>query len=169
MMAPSTCGFSVCQAISSVLVTVMKSAPRNTRATPGSANSAPASGLRPAASGEAKSAVPLPITSRPGRNFRVAGLGVGSVSMNMRPASCDRRSEEYTGPQRSGHYRYIGASARLGKGRGRASRASAASILGTASRPGRGAPARAPDWTRRRPAWRQRGKGGRQTDPNRLI
>jgi hypothetical protein len=27
--------------------------------------------------------VPCPITVRPGRNFRVAGLGVGSVWMNM--------------------------------------------------------------------------------------
>jgi len=45
---------------------------------------APASGLRAATSAEAKSAVPrAPITSRPGRNFRVAGFGVPSVSMNM--------------------------------------------------------------------------------------
>src|SRR5215213_5877067 len=43
-----------------------------------------ASGLRAADSADAKSAVPAaPITSRPGRNFRVAGLGVPSVSMNM--------------------------------------------------------------------------------------
>ena len=64
-------------------MTATKSAPRNTRTTPGSANSAVASGLRAAASAEAKSAVDAPITSRPGRNFSVAGLGVPSVSMNM--------------------------------------------------------------------------------------
>ena len=38
MMTPRTCGFSACQEISSFLVTVMKSPPRKTRATPGSAN-----------------------------------------------------------------------------------------------------------------------------------
>ena len=83
MMTPSTCGFSACQEISSFLVTVMKSPPRKTRATPGRANRSVASGLRMAVTGEAKSAVESPITSRPGRNFRVAGLGVPSVSMNM--------------------------------------------------------------------------------------
>ena len=62
MIAPSTCGFSACHEVASVLVTVMKSPPRNTRATPGRANSALASGLRSAESGEAKSAVPAPIT-----------------------------------------------------------------------------------------------------------
>jgi hypothetical protein len=67
-----------------VWVTVMKSEPRNTRATPGRAKMRDASGLRIAASTPAKSAVPRsPITSRPGMNFRVAGLGVDSVSMNM--------------------------------------------------------------------------------------
>ena len=86
--APSTCGFSVCQADRSDLVTVTKSPPRNTRDTPGSANSALASGLRSAASAVAKSAVPAPITSRPGRNFSVAGLGVLSVSMNMGASCC---------------------------------------------------------------------------------
>ena len=69
--------------MASLLVTVMKSAPRNTRATPGSSNNAVASGLGTAASGLAKSAVRAPITSRPGRNFSVAGFGVSSVSMNM--------------------------------------------------------------------------------------
>ena len=48
-MMPSTCGFSVCQLSSSVLVTVMKSPPRNTRATPGSPNRAVASQAGPAA------------------------------------------------------------------------------------------------------------------------
>ena len=47
-----------------------------------------ASGLRAAASAPAKSAVPRsPITSRPGMNFRVAGFGVDSVSMNMASVS----------------------------------------------------------------------------------
>ena len=39
--------------------------------------------LGPLSAAEAKSAVPVPITSRPGRNLRVAGFGVPSVSMNM--------------------------------------------------------------------------------------
>jgi hypothetical protein len=77
MIVPSTCGFSVCQAISSVLVTVMKSPPRNTRATPGSANSAVASGLRAAVSGAGGEigGAARPITSRPGQEFQGGGVG----------------------------------------------------------------------------------------------
>src|SRR4051812_7680630 len=66
------------------LVTEIKSAPKNTRETSGMENSALARGERPAVSALGKSATaPSPITSRPGRNFRVAGLGVDSVWMNM--------------------------------------------------------------------------------------
>src|SRR6201996_3806086 len=36
-----------------------------------------------AASASRKSRVPSPMTSRPGRNFRTSGFGVGSVWMNM--------------------------------------------------------------------------------------
>ena len=42
-----------------------------------------ASGEASASSGEAKSRVPDVMTGCPGRNFRVAGFGVISVSMNM--------------------------------------------------------------------------------------
>ena len=83
MITPRTWGFRACQEIGSFLVTVMKSPPKKTRATPGSANNAVARGLRVAEAGEAKSAVERPSTSRPGRNFNVAGFGVPSVSMNM--------------------------------------------------------------------------------------
>src|SRR6478752_6924257 len=66
------------------LVTEMKSEPKNTRATSGMANSALARGERPALSALGKSAtLPSPITSRPGRNLRVLGLGVDSVWMNI--------------------------------------------------------------------------------------
>src|SRR5208337_2181999 len=86
----------------SVLVTAMKSPPRKTRATPGSSNSALANGLRAALSVEAKSAVEKPITSRPGKNFRVAGFGVPSVSMNMTEACpCSALTSNRTAPVRS--------------------------------------------------------------------
>src|SRR5579885_1333336 len=66
------------------LVTEMKSAPKNTRLTSGTANRALARGERPALSALGKSAtLPSPITSRPGRNLRVLVLGVDSVWMNM--------------------------------------------------------------------------------------
>ena len=54
------------------------------RPTSGVSNRARAKGERAAASRDGKSATaPSPITSRPGRNFKVAGLGVDSVWMNM--------------------------------------------------------------------------------------
>ena len=60
------------------------SAPRNTPATPSTANRRLASGERAAAaSADAKWAVPSVMIARPGKNFIVAGLGVGSVWMNM--------------------------------------------------------------------------------------
>src|SRR6185312_9216564 len=83
MIAPRTAGFRCFQS-PSALVTEMKSGPKKTRATSGTWNRAEASGERSAAFLSGKSAtLPSPITSRPGRNFRVAGLGVDSVWMNM--------------------------------------------------------------------------------------
>ena len=75
----------------SSLVTEMKSEPRNTPVTPGSANSAEASGETAAASAVRKSRGSPTSTSRPGRNFRVAGLGVASVWMNIGPLSASNR------------------------------------------------------------------------------
>ena len=57
-----------------------------------------ASGLRSADARSAKSAVPTPMTSRPGRNFRVAGLGVPSVSMNMAAACLCGGKPDRCGP-----------------------------------------------------------------------
>src|ERR1019366_5972339 len=97
MIAPSTCAFSVSHGTSSVLVTVTKSPPRNTRATPSRPNNAVASGERAAEALEAKSAVERPITSRPGRNFNVAGFGVPSVSMNMVFEPCNMNGKRARG------------------------------------------------------------------------
>src|SRR6185437_8351896 len=83
MTAPRMTGLSVVQDAPSSLLTVMKSAPKKTPVTPSSANSRVAKGERVAASASAKFAVPCSITVRPGRNLRVAGLGVVSVSMNI--------------------------------------------------------------------------------------
>jgi hypothetical protein len=53
---------------------------KNTPVTPGMPNSLAAScEVAPASSASRKSAVPLCITTLPGRNFSVAGLGVDSV------------------------------------------------------------------------------------------
>ena len=80
MIAASTAGFSWCQSLSSLFVTVMKSAPRKTPPTSGSWNSRSASGERAAAAPRSgKFAVPDSMTVRPGRNFSVAGFGVCSV------------------------------------------------------------------------------------------
>src|SRR5579875_1682299 len=87
MMAARTAGFSWYQSASSCLVTVMKSLPRKTPATCGSANNRSASGERRAAARSGKLAVPFFITTRPGRNFSVAGFGVCSVWMNMARAA----------------------------------------------------------------------------------
>src|SRR5690242_3078510 len=81
------------------LVTEMKSAPKKTRLTSGMVNSALAKGERPAVEASGKSATPpSPITSRPGRNFRVAGLGVDSVWMNMAALLGMRPLDEPGGP-----------------------------------------------------------------------
>src|SRR5947207_14344529 len=82
MMPPQIDGFRPCQSLSVDLVTVTKSAPKNTRSTPSTANSRLASGEDWAVSTAAKSIVPFSMTTRPGRNFRVDGLGVCSVWMN---------------------------------------------------------------------------------------
>ena len=56
--------------------------PKKTRSTPSTANSLLARCDVPAVSALAKSNVPLSITTRPGRNFSVDGLGVCSVWIN---------------------------------------------------------------------------------------
>src|SRR5690349_3538890 len=82
MMPPRIDGFMICQSLSAAFVTVTKSAPKNTRSTPSIANSRRASGELRALSVSAKSCVPFSMTTRPGRNFRVDGLGVCSVWIN---------------------------------------------------------------------------------------
>ncbi len=87
MIAPRIAGRRCCHSkpgsSRSSLVTVMKSLPKKTLETPGTSNSRKASGDGAAASGVRNSAVPSPSTARPGRNFKVAGLGVASVWMNI--------------------------------------------------------------------------------------
>src|SRR5262245_29942764 len=82
MIPPRIDGLRTCQSRSAAFVTVTKSEPKNTRSTPSIANSLLASGEDVAVSADAKSIVPLSMTTRPGRNFRVEGLGVCSVWMN---------------------------------------------------------------------------------------
>src|SRR6516162_2857678 len=84
MITAKTAGFSWYQSPSASFVTVIKSAPRKTPVTCGRANSRSASGdIRAATSASVKFAVPEAMTTRPGRNFRVAGFGVCSVWMNI--------------------------------------------------------------------------------------
>src|SRR5271170_492742 len=61
----------------------MKSLAKKTPVTPGSCIKALARGDRSAVSRSRASNVPSSITGRPGRNLRVAGLGVASVWMNI--------------------------------------------------------------------------------------
>src|ERR687891_967164 len=61
----------------------MKSVPKNTPVTPSTSNRRRASGEDSALAGSVKSTTPRAMTSRPGRNFRVAGFGVCSVWMNI--------------------------------------------------------------------------------------
>src|SRR5665213_2663701 len=82
MMAPRMAGLS-CGHSPSALVTVMKSEPKNTPLMPLIANSRSASGDFAASAGSRRSSVPVSSTVWPGRNFRVAGLGVASVWMNI--------------------------------------------------------------------------------------
>src|SRR5690242_4921564 len=83
MMTPSRAGFSNDQSFAGDFVIVMKSCPRNTRSVPSTLNRRCARGERAALSAEGKSTLPEATTSRPGRNIKVAGLGVSSVWMNM--------------------------------------------------------------------------------------
>src|SRR3954453_13798337 len=92
MIPPRIDGLRTCQSRSAALVTVTKSEPKNTRSTPSTANSLLASGEGVAASADAKSFVPLSMTTRPGRNFRVDGLGVCSVWINKPTSLWDTRA-----------------------------------------------------------------------------
>src|SRR5215467_326532 len=82
MMAPRIAGLICCHSASD-FVTVMKSLPRNTPATPGTPNSRSARGDFDASAAFGISRTPSGSTGRPGRNFRVAGFGVASVWMNI--------------------------------------------------------------------------------------
>src|SRR6185436_14978525 len=91
MMAPRMAGLMCCHSSASFLVTDMKSEPRNTPVTPSTPNSRCANGEVVASDLSRKSTVPSPSTVLPGMNLSVAGLGVGSVWMNM--GICPLRSE----------------------------------------------------------------------------
>src|SRR5215831_9105769 len=82
IMTPRIAGLSCCHS-PAVLVTAMKSEPKNTPEIPAISNRRSASGDCAAASLSRMSSVPLVKTGRPGRNLSVAGFGVGSVWMNM--------------------------------------------------------------------------------------
>src|ERR1700722_15734103 len=81
-MAPRIIGLSWGHS-ASPLVTAIKSEPKNTPLTPATSNSRWASGDRAASSRPRRSRVPDSSTTRPGRNFMVAGFGVASVWMNI--------------------------------------------------------------------------------------
>src|SRR6516162_2092408 len=85
MMAPRIAGLICCQS-PAVLVTEIKSAPKKTPVIFGISNNRSASGDCAAASLLCMSSVPDSRTGRPGRNFKVAGLGVASVWINMQLA-----------------------------------------------------------------------------------
>src|SRR5262252_1939470 len=87
MMAPRIAGLMCCHSASD-FVTVMKSLPRNTPATPGTPNSRSASGDFAASAALGMSRTPSGNTGRPGRNFKVAGFGVASVWMNISSLHC---------------------------------------------------------------------------------
>ena len=82
MMTPRMAGFRCCHS-PWALVTVMKSPPKNTPATPFTSNSWAARGDFWAASCVTKSRGAPFTTGWPGKNLRVAGFGVASVWMNM--------------------------------------------------------------------------------------
>src|SRR3546814_11719772 len=93
MTMPSTSGFASAHSAPGAIVTETKSRPKKTPVTSPRVKSAVASGEAAASSGLAKSRVPASMTGRPGRNFRVAGLGVDSVSISMRRlGDADRKS-----------------------------------------------------------------------------
>src|SRR5262249_12537585 len=98
MMTPRIAGLSCCHS-PVVLVTAMKSEPKNTPEIPAISNRRSASGDCAAASLSRMSSVPLVSTGRPGRNLSVAGLRVGAVWMNM---ACSFNCAGSKSP-RSGH------------------------------------------------------------------
>src|SRR4029077_19699349 len=75
MIPPRIMGLRCCHSAGSSLVTAMKSEPKNTPLTPSTANSRSASGDWAASSRLRRSSVPVYSTGRPGRGFKVAGLG----------------------------------------------------------------------------------------------
>ena len=79
----TTCGFRLDHSTPGPAVTATKSRPKNTPVTSPSENRPSARGEAAASSSLVNSRVDAGITSLPGRNFSVAGLGVVSVSMNM--------------------------------------------------------------------------------------
>ena len=82
-------GLTVGQSTASVLVAVMKSGPKKTAVIWSMANRRRASGEPAAAEGSENWCVRSPPTIRPGLNFKVAGFGVASVSMNIAyPLAC---------------------------------------------------------------------------------
>src|SRR5256885_14516803 len=85
-------------------VTETKSRPKNTPSTRALANSAAASGEASAPSASAKSRVPASITVWPGRNLRVAGLGVCSVWISMSAMWSRGRFQSRTKGRRSGDH-----------------------------------------------------------------
>src|SRR6266508_653269 len=93
MMAPRIVGLSCCHS-PAFLVTAMKSEPKKTPDTPAIPKRRSARGDRAADSLSRISSVPLASTARPGRNFSVAGFGVGSVWMNM---ACSFQSQDENG------------------------------------------------------------------------
>ena len=109
MMAPRIAGLRCCQSPVD-LVTEMKSEPKNTPLTP-SMEKAPGKRRDAGLFGVLRNPGGLPATAAPGRNFRVAGLGVVSVWMNM---SC-LRNRPVQG--RRWDRVQIGVNARQGKGR----------------------------------------------------
>src|SRR5918993_959883 len=101
---PTTSGSSSSHETPGPAVTEMKSPPKNTPSTMPVANRAEASGEASAVSRSAKSRLPASITVSPGRNLRVAGLGVCSVRISMEVMWSRRRSRSSAERRRSGDH-----------------------------------------------------------------
>src|SRR3990170_4870216 len=99
---PTTSGSSSSHETPGAAVTEMKSPPKKTPSTMPVANKAEASGEASAESRSAKSRLPASITVSPGRNLRVAGLGVCSVRISMRVMWSPRRTRSSAKRRRSG-------------------------------------------------------------------
>jgi hypothetical protein len=84
-------------------VTETKSRPKNTPSTSPVANSPAASGEAAADASSGKSRVPASITAKPGRNLRVAGLGVCSVRISMGLMWSRRQARSSAERRRSGN------------------------------------------------------------------